>query len=129
MDTKQFGQLDPKLKEVYERVMGTSAAPVQKPTPFVPKPSQDIPKQPAVAQTQTFNPQALQPAQPIVQAQPVQPQPQFMQKPQTQTPPTQNVKKKNNLMPVFIALGGFLFLIGYTFLWIKLFNLRLPFLP
>ena len=129
-------QLDPKLKETYERVMGTSLKPSQRSAPFVPKPVSPIPiAQPVTPQPtvlpQPFQPIQAKPVQPIQQSQP-QPIQAPMAKPQAQAgqkPQTQNAKKKNKMLPILIVLGGILFLLGYTFLWIKLFRLKLPFLP
>lgn len=120
MDLSKLNQLDPKLKETYERVMGTSA----RPTTVAPQPTiqnQTIQSQPIQPQP---IPQPLEPArpQPIAQSQPVKIQP--IQKPQTQ-----NLKKKNKMLPIFLALGGIIFLIVYAFFWIRIFNLKLPFLP
>ena len=129
MDSKQLNQLDPKLKETYERVMGTSTVPIQK--PFIPNPTVVTNPLPITPQPITQKP--LVQSQPIhqsvqsfqakpIQAQPTQPQ--SMQKSQLQ-----NLKKKNKILPALAALGGIIFLIGYAFFWIKFFNLKLPFLP
>lgn len=120
MDLSKLNQLDPKLKETYERVMGTSA----RPTPVAPQPTiqnQTIQSQPTQPQPM---PQPVQQArpQPIAQPQPVQAQP--IQKQQEQT-----LKKKIKILPVFIILGGIIFLLGYVLFWTKIFNLKLPFLP
>jgi hypothetical protein len=96
--------------------MGTATQPNPKPNPFTPKP---VMPQPTIQKPQM---QVFPQNQPIPQAQPAQIQP-------TQKPQTQNLKKKNKILPVFILLCGILFLIGYAFFWIKIFNLNLPFLP
>ena len=150
MDKKQLSQLDPKLKETYERIMGISSTPGQRPTPFAPKPVSPIASAQPIA-PQPFQPQPLQPNKasfqatentnpnakevyrvypnqsipappPIVKTQPIQNQP--IQKPQTQ-----NKKKKSKILPVLMGFGGTIFLIGYTLFWIKFFNLKVPFLP
>ncbi len=117
MDQKQFtGNLDPKLKEVYERVMGTSFA------------------QPA-AKPQTSSPNIVTPPPPA------EPKPNFapqnIEKPvmsatfvSTTPDPVVNPDKKKGKFPlVFLLLGGLIFLAVYAFFWTKIFNLKLLFLP
>ena len=125
MDSKQLNTLDPKLKETYERVMGTSSQPnvsqpiTQKPTtqsqPLQPQPFQPIKPQPIQQPIQTSK------ATPF-QTQPTQTQP-------IQGPQTKSIKKTNKMLPILLVLTGIVFLIGYTIIWLKIFNLNLPFLP
>lgn len=122
MDYKQqFGQLDPKLKEVYERVMGTSVSSNSKASPV-------LPQQPATPPTPV---QMQQHATPIPQ--PESPKPQMPQTPITPQPqsPTQAVlvKPHGHISPMVWILGGFTFVIIYALAWVKIFNLKLPFAP
>lgn len=98
MNPKNLSHLDPKLKEAYERVMGTSVpAPAQasstplaspSPTPAVSTPVQEAPQNQVVAN-----------------------------------------KKKEGLSPILVGVAVILFFAAYTVIWIKVFNLKVPFLP
>lgn len=105
MEQKNPTQLDPKLREVYERVMGTAVPPIQKSAPS----QNPIPKPPGSSQS---------------------PQTQvFHASPQPKTVTFTNTKSSgSSLAPAYI-IGGLLFFMVYAFLWIKIFNLKLPFLP
>lgn len=111
MDYKQqFGQLDPKLKEVYERVMGTSVSSAPKaPTPPSPQPA-PIPQ-----------PESPPPAG-------GHQMPQAPTAPQTQTQAISE-KPHGHISPVVWLLGGLTFVIIYALAWVKIFNLKLPFAP
>ena len=139
MDPK-LSNLDPKLREAYERVMNGSSSPTQ--------PANG---QPAA---QTPAPQSIQ--QPIQSAQPAPaPMPAPQSQPQTQaavpsldpTPAvnstiaynahnsdvnkgTTGVKKggKSGKL-VLIFLGIVIFLLLYTVIWVFILKLKLPFLP
>ncbi|MEK7534272.1 MAG: hypothetical protein AAB600_02935 [Patescibacteria group bacterium] len=140
MDLNKLNQLDPKLKETYERVMGTAIQPTPRTSPFMPKPANPFPP------TQPVTPQPIiqkptiqsQPSQPIqsqsiqqpiqtFKAKPLQAQPAQAQPIQRQQ--AQSLKKKNKILPVLVALGVIVLLIGYALFWIKIFNLKIPFLP
>lgn len=124
MDPQKLSQLDPKLREAYERVMGTPSTPDPIPPP------QPIPpvEQPAI-------PSPTEPIQPVASETPVTPitepattnfdQMNSEAATQTQTPA---VKKKNIFMSILIVLGIVVFVAIYTLIWTKIFNLRLPFL-
>lgn len=121
MDYKQqFGQLDPKLKEVYERVMGTSVS--------------SAPKASAAPSPQPTAPPPVQPQQHTASI--PQPENQKPQMPQASTAPspqtqTQAVSEKPHvhISPVVWILGGVTFVIIYALAWVKIFNLKLPFAP
>lgn len=123
MDYKQqFGQLDPKLKEVYERVMGTSVSSAPKaPAPPSPQPvTPPMPVQmqqhaPPIPQQESPKPQEQTPAPPVLQ-------------PQTETQAI-SVKPHGHISPVVWILGGLTFVIVYVLAWVKIFNLKLPFAP
>lgn len=95
-------QLDPKLKETYDRVMGF--------------------KVPG-AQTQQPAAQPVSQPQPQVQAQQAAPAPEptiVNVAPQTVIKANQPAKK--GMSPVVFVVLGLLFLAAYTFLWLKVFN-------
>jgi hypothetical protein len=133
MNPKNINDLDPKLKETYERVMGTSFA--QTPTQAAPQPQQ--PLQTVVEPTQP--PLAAQMAQPVetpISAPEMVPSPQMTPVnpafTQTVTPPpnvmvgdaTAPAKKKNAfLMPVLFVVGGVIFFVAYAVIWAKVFGL------
>ena len=106
MNPKSINDLDPKLKETYERIMGTN---------FTPTP----PQTPTTAPTQN---------QPIMQTQPLDNA--FSKTPE---PPvslfTQNgpvsapQKKKLNVLPIFFVFGGIIFFVVYIIVWGKVFGL------
>ena len=115
MGIKQLNQLDPKLKETYERVMGTSSL------PNVPQP---------IIQKQVVQSQPLQPQpSPFTKPQPTPFQTQPAQTQPIQGPQTKSLKKRNKMLPILLVLAGIAFLIGYTIIWVKIFNLNLPSLP
>jgi len=93
MNPKNLNQLDPKLKEAYERVMGTPVSSAVR---------SSEPQAPPHQETQTS--------------------------PQFSTQVVINQKKKK-LSPILIAASIILFFAVYTFFWIKVFNLKIPFLP
>lgn len=113
MDPKNLSQLDPKLREVYERVMGTSVNPV---------------KPPAASN------EALTPLQnPATEPVPPQPEKPVVQPTLTAVPQSSKVemsiKPKAKISPLIIGLAAVVFLVVYAIVWIKVFNLQLPFLP
>lgn len=152
MDPQKLSQLDPKLREAYQRVMGTdvsvpqspppSNVPASSPTPDptpIPEPSTPAP---------TINPTITpdEPPQPAITPEPQQPQvaptnfdklnsevssvqssPNFSV-PQVQAQ-TIAIKKKNHLMPILFVFVSLIFLAVYTFFWTKIFNFKIPFLP
>ena len=200
MDPKSFPQnLDPKLKEAYDRVMGFAAKPTQTPpasqvpsspsrpdpaginqappisstpTPAFTTPSQTTVKPPEIAaypkpqqpmqyeappvgqakpvpyqtesfsnnpihiETQTTQPKSI-PYQPVTQepqfppiSQLVSPSP--ITEPAAQPPSvpqavTQQPEKKSSLLTIVIIVLGIIFLLIYTFFWIRFLDVALPF--
>lgn len=125
MDYKQqFGQLDPKLKEVYERVMGTSVASAPKASPVPPQPvTPPMPIQMQQHSTSIAQPESLPPAG-------GHQMPQVPIAPQSQSPAqAASVKLHGHISPMVWILGGFTFVIIYALAWVKIFNLKLPFAP
>lgn len=136
MNPKGTANLDPKLKETYERVMGTSFAPATPSTP----PAQPRPIQTTVVQ-EPEAPAAVQPMMqtplpPIDVANPISEMVQSPQMPKTgdafkETMPApatvtmQGVtpKKKNFLMPVLLGIGGLIFFVAYAVIWAKVFGM------
>ncbi len=135
MNPKMPSDLDPKLKETYERVMGTSFAPAT-PSP------QPRPVQTTVVQ----EPQPIAAAQPMAVAPPslppidvANPAPEMVPSPQTpksgdpfkgfEPPPATVImketttKKKSLLMPILLMVGGLIFFIAYGVIWAKVFGL------
>ncbi|MBI4079545.1 MAG: hypothetical protein HY429_04595 [Candidatus Levybacteria bacterium] len=149
MDPKTARSLDPKLKEAYDRVMGTlttshaattSPLPSPPPPPLPPPadtqlskppfPSLGMPPVQAAQSVAPHSPQQI--AEPTIQPQPVQPQ---AAKPTTSAASSgttfvaQAHKGKSGVHPAFVATGVVVFFLAYTFFWIKFFNLPLPFIP
>lgn len=153
MDGKQqLNQLDPKLQEAYNRVMGTNVPP--------PAPGSPAPQPPANPVTQV----PTEPKPPVAPPQPAPVVPQVPNKPPpvpkqdnfAQTVPVAQVftptpsgapqaavsgfvaggaevaapaVKKSGISPAILVLAAIVFFIVYTLVWIKVFNLSLPFLP
>jgi hypothetical protein len=133
MNPKAPGNLDPKLKETYERVMGTSFGSA------TPAPAQKRTVQTTVVQ----EPQASITPQPVATVPPpidvANPLPEMVSSPQTPKgdpfketvpPPTTVImkgnatqKKKNILLPVFLVIGGLIFFVAYAVFWAKVFGL------
>lgn len=114
---KSVNNLDPKLKEAYDRIMGSNFSPA--------KPIQQTQGQAPIMKTE-----------PVVQKNPFQPPPQqpptpaqFTNTPEppisvfTQNGPISTQKKQMNFMPLFFILGGLIFLGVYAVVWAKIFNL------
>lgn len=207
MDPKNTSALDPKLKEIYDRVMGTNLPPTpQAPQSLKPEVSPAVaptqqsntPVKPTVSAFQTLAPQTppipqppkfaspqvitpvppppaspsimnkpvttgpmpqlgfpqtpSQPPKPIVPPtpqplQPVQQRPSIppplnqmaapMMPPQMGTmpvnkplsAPSMGIKQKKGVPFVVWLSGAFVFILIWTFSWIKVFNYKLPFLP
>ena len=99
---KTTPQLDPKLREAYDRVMGTVVTP---PPPANPEPVSIPPVQPVMQQpAQTVN----------------------VQSPTTEK--AAQIKKKRKVSPLIIVLGVIIFLAVYAVVWVKYFGLTVPFL-
>ncbi len=138
MDPQKLSQLDPKLREAYQRVMGTPLPPTppapnpvpaaSEPQPAINPPPQAIPTpQPAIptppAQTDNF----IQMNSEAAVAPPAAATPNFT----VPAPEAQTVllKKKNGMLPILFVIVALIFIAIYTLFWTKIFNLRLPFLP
>ncbi len=119
MDPKTTSNLDPKLKDMYNRVMSTPVPPPAAPT----TPPQ--PEMPALAAPEPQTPQPS-PTTEIHAAMPLPAAP----KPVSAAIIGGGTKSKNTkLLPVLLAIVGIIFLGVYTVFWVKFFNLSVPFLP
>lgn len=137
MDPQKLSQLDPKLREAYQRVMGT---PIPPPPPPPPMPDPNPVPQPLPTPEPIPTPEPAMP-KPVSEPQPAIPQQPPMQAnnfvhmnsevaapmPQTQT---MAMKKKSGMMtPILFGIVGLVFIAIYTLFWTKIFNFKLPFLP
>lgn len=145
MDPKT-ANLDPKLREAYERIMGTAVpAPTQTPGSPAAKSTQTLPPQAPKLQVQEVKPEPLN--VPIAQPPPpLPPQPkvklsEMVQSPESPSfnpaknpfidplPPPSDIlnnnspKKKSKLRSIFLTLGGLIFFVIYGVIWAKVFNL------
>jgi hypothetical protein len=131
MNPKGPADLDPKLKETYERVMGTSFTPA---TPL----AQTRPVQTTVVQDPQ-SPVTTQPPQPINAATSA---PEMVSSPQmpkmgesfkgSEESPANvlingstaiKTPKKSSLTPVLFIIGGLIFFVAYAVIWAKVFGL------
>ncbi len=103
MDPKKHPQLDPKLKEIYDRVMGT---PIQKAS--LENPSAQV-------KTQESSPKAAQ--KPRL----------FQQNTSSQAFVDKSSSPSRKPLGVIFFLLGILFFIAYTLFWLRYFNVELPF--
>ena len=158
MDPQKLSQLDPKLRDAYQRVMGASTPQPQAP----PSQAQTPPPTPAPTPTPAPEPKPIPPEPtppiqepPVPKGQPAipQPEPAIPPKPPVQAinfdqmnssvaaaqtspnltapaPQAQTIpqKKKSSLMPILIGIAILVFIAVYALFWTKIFNLQLPFL-
>lgn len=138
MDPKTMPNLDPKLKEVYERVMKTQTQPPPQPPPSPPPPTPQPqaqpppPVPPAVNNEPSPAPSAKPPAAELSPT----PQNTFHSTqvfnpdaPSSTTSPSTDAaapKSKGKISPVVLVLTGVVFFVIYAIVWMKIFNLSLP---
>lgn len=157
MDPNSLSNLDPKLRETYERVMGTTSqptVPIGQPADKAPDPaSASTPSQSATTPSPTPNASpAVSPmsapspidAAPAVDnistsatgtdglSAPVNDQPQNVTINQPLPNPAASVILTKphghmGLIKVFYVLGATVFFVIYIFFWMKIFNIQLPF--
>lgn len=151
MDPKQSAQLDPKLQEAYDRVMGlTLEQPAPQPSPQPPvtavEPTQITPS-PPVASTPTLNqpvtvtstalPTTISPETDTAPVPSQLPQMSASALDAMSPTPTTPVHKKMHafiakktadfkVSPVILIVGAIAFLLIYTVIWVKVFNLSVP---
>ena len=118
MNPKTPQDLDPKLKEAYDRVMGGNFTP---PTPTAPNP---VPKiEPVPVPTPITN---LPPSTPLNNPMSVNMQPLSAMSPSTTASteqPAISTKKKSILSPVIFLIVGLAFFVIYAVVWVKIFKL------
>ena len=161
MDPK-LSNLDPKLQDAYNRVMGGTANVNNPPTPGQPPapPAQDPTAAQPIPQVPSPQPPAApEPTPPPASTETQAPPPAPAETVKTPAPPAPNplpagsipgvnatmafnaedshknvgttpVKKRGlHLMPLMIGFGILALIVVYTFVWIILFNVQVPFLP
>lgn len=141
MDPK-LSNLDPKLQDAYNRVMsGPASAPSSGQSPLsgvsgaVPPPPAPVPAAPATPPPppQSPNPSPVQPiatAPPTPQASSFGSTIAFNANNAGKNQGTTTIKKGGlKIMPIILGLGIIVLLIAYTFVWIYVFKLKIPFLP
>lgn len=114
MDQSKLSDLDPKLREAYERVMGTALA--HNAAPATSTPQQDT-------QTQAAQVVANLPTEKFTGATKDATQ-NFMP---SLIPMTDQPHKPRVSLAILVALGVVFFAV-YTIFWVKLFNLSIPFI-
>lgn len=121
MNPKDPGSLDPKLRETYERVMGTSFTPQQPPSSQPPaEPEAPLPTPQPQPETPLPAPEPEPQAEP--QPDPISipdTPPEMVPSPMTSDPTPSNSSK---LKPIFLTLGGIIFFAVYAFIWAKVFG-------
>jgi hypothetical protein len=140
MDPQTQNNLDPKLKETYDRVMGTTTAPAggqpAAAAPSTPPPAAPTPAAPVDANAGT--PPAADASQNTGSSIPQTPytadnlsfQAAIQTPVNTQVPLGGMVapRQSSSLLRILYIVGGVVFFVVYTFVWVKIFNLPLPFL-
>jgi len=147
MDPKTLSNLDPKLRETYERVMGSASAaapgstpgatapgtPSPEPTLAPPTPAADspIPTPSSAHVTEPTLSPSPTPVAPSTEPNPFQtPVMQAAEQPPLQSPASVNQMSDQNASPmirILYIVGAIVFFIVYTFFWAKVFNLQWPF--
>ncbi len=138
MDPNTLSNLDPKLKETYDRVMGTTSPATANPAasadpastlsqPVIDTQSKDLSSE----NTIPANNPSLAPSENI-SALSDEPHPQTVTLSQpAENPIASNIIAKPHghmgLIRVFYILGGTVFFVIYIFFWAKIFNIKLPF--
>jgi hypothetical protein len=140
MDPQTQTNLDPKLKETYDRVMGTTTAPAggQPPAaaPSTPPPAPQA--APVDANAGTTPPAAADASQNASSSIPQTPytadnlsfQAAIQTPVNTQVPLGGVVapRQSTSMLRILYIVGAVVFFVVYTFVWVKIFNLPLPFL-
>ena len=132
--------LDPKLKATYDRVMGTPTAPGQPGAAPVPQPAAPVAPpvnavNPVISTTPQVGGDATQPASPTPAAAFTADNLSFqaaIQTPVAQgtqiTGVGQTVPQQTSFLLKFLYIvGAVIFFVIYTLVWVKIFNLPLPF--
>lgn len=112
MDISQINNLDPKLRETYQRIMGMATKQPAQSTP--PSPYQEVPNTPS-AKPFPF------PSQPADKKTSEDGMQTFVAEDKTGTNKTKGINQ------IVYATVGIIFFIVYTFFWLKLFKIPTPF--
>lgn len=141
MDPQTPNNLDPKLQATYDKVMGTPTSPQANTPQAAPAaaPTPPPPPAPATAAPDQSTP-ATPPADPAQTAAPSIPQTPYtadnlsfqaaIQPPDANQMPLGGVvapRQPSSLLKILYIIGGVVFFVVYTFVWIKIFNIPLPF--
>lgn len=114
---KNVSQLDPKLKEAYDRVMGTVVTPPTKAAQVMPSMSTSaMPTAPAPA-----IPVNSEPITPMAAA-----NPQAVSSPVSTAQSSAISHKKSGSWTIIFMFAGIIFFVVYALVWIKMFNLKFP---
>jgi len=124
---KNISQLDPKLKEAYDRVMGTVVTPPAKAAQAMPAtPFSPTLTPPTAAPVEHVNTTPIARSEPAPIATAVSYQ--AVQSPVSTTQTATAPHKKSGSKAFIFLLAGIAFFIVYALVWIKMFNLKFPFL-
>lgn len=118
MDPKKPADLDPKLKEIYDRVMGTN----------VPQQASSLPQPPPVVSNEPPTPPPIDATGAVTSIHPEEIKQEVVK---IDSPSQENKTTKQNksqVLPVFFVIGGIIFFIFYAIFWFKYFNVSIPFL-
>ncbi|OGH17114.1 MAG: hypothetical protein A3C22_00565 [Candidatus Levybacteria bacterium RIFCSPHIGHO2_02_FULL_37_10] len=131
MDPKKPADLDPKLKEIYDRVMGTNVPQTTSSPEPPPAISSELPissiEQP-IQQPTAPTPPPIDATGAITSTHPEQIKQEIV-KIDSKTEENKTTKQNNSqVLPVFFVIGGIIFLVFYTIFWFKYFNVPIPFL-
>ncbi|HSA83644.1 MAG TPA: hypothetical protein VLF20_02040 [Patescibacteria group bacterium] len=129
--TAPQNQLDPKLQETYNKVMGTQAVqPAAGASPAPDQATQQSITPPAVDPTQSLQPnqytQDNLSFQAAIQTPPANTGAQQGQMPLAGVVPPP--KQSSSFIGILIVIGAIVFFGAYTFIWMIIFNVPVPFL-
>lgn len=122
MDPKTLPTLDPKLKEAYERVMGSSVTP---PPPVQPQPVPAAPQPPPPAPAKSDVASATSDVALAGGSSVHHTTTSFVA---GNVAGNVEAAGKPKISPLVLVFAGVIFLLVYTLFWMRFFNLPLPFL-
>jgi hypothetical protein len=141
MDPKSSTPLDPKLQEAYNKVMGTQIPQNSHSTPpSLATPPQTVPNMPTTPSDTSLPPAVVTPPLPTPEEPSMPVSATNMETVSVGNTPTVSYdsptptqgfsaeKKKMKVSPVILVIGGIVFLIVYSIIWIKVFNLQVPYI-
>lgn len=124
MDQKQSQTLDPKIKEIYERVMNTptsTKSPEPPPAPLMSAPDQKTPPKSPPPAPSAFASLKKNPSLFVAGA--------YRPHEELDGDETEEVGKKAGFPKIFFIIGIIVFFAAYAIIWVKFFHLSIPFLP